>query len=98
MLNSGWVYILTNENNTTLYVGVTTDLATRLWEHRTKQNASSFSAKYNLFKLVYFQGFSTIVEAIKMEKYIKGKTRQWKIALITNFNPTWKDLTTEKFV
>lgn len=93
MLHSAWVYIITNKNNTTLYVGVTTDLSTRLWEHRNKQDPNSFSARYNLNKLVYYEGFNTIMEAIDREKYMKGKSRQWKINVINLKNREWKDLT-----
>jgi len=74
MNHCAWVYIITNPYNTTLYVGVTTNLSTRLWEHRTKANPKSFTARYNLYKLVYYEGFELITEAIKREKYIKGKT------------------------
>ena len=95
MLASAWVYIITNVHHTTLYAGVTNDLPTRLWEHRTKQDPKSFSAKYNLSLLVFYQGFDSIVEAIAREKYIKGKTRKWKEALVNSFNPDWKDLTLE---
>lgn len=90
---AAWIYILTNKHRTTLYVGVTNDLPTRLWEHRTKQAPSSFSARYNLNELVYYEAFDSIVEAIKREKYIKGKTRKWKEDLIKTINPEWNDLT-----
>jgi predicted GIY-YIG superfamily endonuclease len=70
---SAWIYILTNKHHTTLYVGVTNDLPTRLWEHRTKRAPSSFSARYNLNELVYYEPFDSIVEAIKREKYIRKK-------------------------
>ena len=92
MLDSAWVYILTNKNNTTLYIGVTNDLSARLSEHKKKQNPTAFTARYNLFKLVYYQGFTTLEEAIEMEGYIKGKSRRWKMDLINTLNPTWKDL------
>jgi putative endonuclease len=92
---SAWVYILTNKHNTTLYVGVTNDLPTRLWEHRTKQNPKSFTSRYNLYKLVYYEGHELITEAIEREKYIKGKTRQWKELLINTDNKAWNDLSTE---
>jgi putative endonuclease len=95
MLASSWVYIITNIYRTTLYVGVTNGLPTRLWEHRTKLDPRSFSAKYNLSILVFYQGFDSIVEAIAREKYIKGKTRKWKGALINSINPSGKDLTLE---
>ena len=95
MLASSWVYIITNIHHTTLYVGVTNDLPTRLWEHRTKQNPKSFSAKYNLCILVFCEGFQSIVDAIAREKYIKGKTRKWKDELIASMNSDWTDLTSE---
>ena len=95
MTPSAWTYIITNNHNTTLYVGVTNDLPTRLWEHRTKQNPLSFTARYNLYKLVYYEPFELIVDAIKREKHIKHKTRKWKEALICKVNPEWKDLTAE---
>jgi putative endonuclease len=87
-----FVYIIANVHHTTLYVGVTNDLRTRLWEHFTKQNPRSFSAKYNLSKLVYFKTFDSIDDAIDFEKYIKGKSRKWKEELITKMNPEWRDL------
>ena len=95
MLPSAWVYILTNKYHTTFYVGITNNLLTRLWEHRMKQGTKSFTAKYNLFKLVFYESFEAITKAIKREKYIKGKTREWKIDLINKMNPEWRDLTDE---
>ncbi len=92
---SAWIYILTNEHHTTLYVGVTNDIHTRLWEHRTKRSPSSFTARYNIGKLVYYEPFDSIIDAINREKYIKGKTRKWKDALIKTKNPDWQDLTDE---
>ncbi len=92
MLHSTWVYILTNKNNTTLYVGVTNDLPARLWEHRTMQNPKSFTARYNLFKLIYYEGFESISEAVLYEKFLKGKKRKWKTDLIEKVNPEWEDL------
>ena len=95
MLASAWVYIVTNEHHTTLYVGMTNALPTRVWEHRTKSNPKSFTAKYNLHKIVYYEAFESIVEAIKREKYIKGKSRKWKEERINEMNPEWKDLAEE---
>ena len=89
---TAYVYILTNKSHSTLYVGVTVPLCTRIWEHKTKQNPNCFTAKYNVNKLVYYEGFETIVEAIAREKYIKGKSRKWKIALVSSKNPEWRDL------
>src|SRR5688572_7836294 len=93
MTFSCWIYIITNSRKTTLYVGVTNDLRTRLWEHRTKRNSRSFSARYNLSVLVYYEGFHSISEAIEREKFMKGKTRKWKEELIRSINPSWRDLT-----
>ena len=92
MLAAAFVYILTNKHHTVLYVGVTNDLETRHWEHLTKMNKNSFSAKYNLEKLVYFEEFDSIVHTIKREKFIKAKNRKWKEALINRKNPHWLDL------
>ena len=89
---TAWVYIITNKNHTTLYVGMTNDLPTRLWEHRTKQNPSSFTARYNLSKLVYVEGFDSIDDALDRESFIKGKSRKWKEELINSINSEWKDL------
>ena len=86
---------MANKNNTTLYVGVTTDLNARVWEHKTKANKSSFSSRYNINKLVYLEGFDRIEKAIKREKFIKGKSRKWKESLINRTNPNWDDLSGE---
>ena len=87
-----YVYILTNKNNTTLYTGVTSDLRGRLWEHKNKVFPKSFSARYNLNKLIYFEEFGSIDYAIEREKEIKGKSRDYKESLINTVNPSWKDL------
>jgi len=92
MVHGGCVYILTNAHHTTLYIGVTSDLVARLWEHQNKQDSKSFASRYNLNKLVYYEAHSAIQEAIDREKYMKGKMRKWKIELITSFNPEWCDL------
>lgn len=92
MKRGGCVYILTNINNTTLYTGVTSDLRKRINQHKNKIYINSFTAKYKLDKLVYFEGFHYIEEAIAREKQIKGGSRKNKEALINSLNPTWKDL------
>ena len=92
---TAWVYVLCNNHNTTLYVGSTTDLPTRLWEHRTKQNPQCFTARYNIYKPIYYEPFELLEDATAREKYIKGKNRKWKEALINSVNPDWKDLTEE---
>ena len=84
-------YIITNYHNTVLYVGVTSNLIKRVYEHTTKL-VKCFTNTYNCNKLVYFEIFSDIQEAIKREKYIKGKKRKFKIDLIHSLNPDWIDL------
>lgn len=83
---------MTNKHHTTLYVGVTADLYSRVTEHKKKSDPRSFTARYNLNKLVYCESFSTIEEAIDREKQLKGGSRQKKIDLISRMNPAWKDL------
>jgi putative endonuclease len=92
MERGGAVYIMANKNNTTLYVGVTSNLVSRIYEHKEKVYPKSFTAKYNLNKLVYFEGFHSIEEAIAREKQIKGGSRKKKVQLIKSTNPLWKDL------
>ena len=86
-----YVYILTNKNNTVLYTGVTNDLCRRLYEHKNHLN-DGFTKRYNLEKLVYFENFTNIKDAIIREKTIKGWTRAKKNVLIDSLNPQWKDL------
>jgi putative endonuclease len=90
-----WVYIMTDSTHSALYVGFTRRIAIRMREHRTKRNPKSFTARYAVKKLVYYQGFLSITEAQRAELFIKGKTRAWKKALIEKKNPKWKDLTSE---
>ena len=94
-IHVAWVYIITNDAKTVLYCGFSTALYARLWEHRTKQNPNCFTAKYNIYRLVYYKGYETIGSAEAVEKQIKGKSRAWKVRLINSFNPEWKDLTEE---
>ncbi len=91
MEKRGYVYILTNKNNTTLYTGVTSNLPKRIYEHKNKL-VDGFSKKYNLDKLVYYEIFDDIIEAINREKQIKAGSRKKKIELINSQNPEWKDL------
>jgi len=93
MERGGYIYILTNKNHTVLYTGVTSNLPNRMYEHRTGFFKGAFTSKYNVDKLVYFEGFTRIEEAIAREKQIKGGSRQKKLDLINRFNPEWKDLT-----
>ena len=92
MQRGGCVYMMTNPNNSTIYTGVTSNLLKRVQEHKTKTYETSFTAKYNCIKLVYYQFFSTIEEAIAEEKRIKGGNRTQKENLINNINPEWNDL------
>lgn len=92
---TAWVYIMTNWSQSVLYAGFTRNLPRRNWQHRTKRNPKSFTAQFTVNRLVYYQGFLSVTEAEKAERYIKGKTRAWKRALVTKHNPKWKDLTDE---
>lgn len=92
MEKGGYIYIMTNQNNTVLYTGVTSNLRNRAFEHREKIFKSSFTNRYNVNKIVYFEFFQNIEEAIAREKQIKGGSRAKKEALINDFNPQWKDL------
>jgi putative endonuclease len=91
----GTVYIATNQRNTVLYTGVTTRVFGRIGDHQEKICRNSFSAKYNIEKLVYYETYDLIIDAIAREKQIKGYRRQKKIDLINSINPGWKDLLIE---
>jgi putative endonuclease len=92
-MKKGFVYILTNNNNSVLYTGVSSCLKERVEQHRKKKYKDSFTARYNVHKLVYYEEHDTILEAIKREKKIKGGSRKKKIDLVNSMNPEWKDLT-----
>lgn len=92
MNKGGYVYIITNKNLTVLYTGVTSDLLTRVLQHKEKFLPDSFTAKYNCSILVYYNFFPTIEEAITEEKRIKAGSRNKKIMLIEKMNPDWNDL------
>jgi len=85
------IYIMTNIKNTTLYIGVTSQLTQRVYKHQSKAQ-SGFTSKYNLGKLVYFESFETMYEAISREKQLKNWRREWKNNLIEKLNPNWLDL------
>lgn len=91
-----FVYIMTNKDNRVLYTGVTSNLFKRVAEHRDKV-ITGFTSNYNVTKLVYYEEFNTMAEAIAREKQIKGGSRQKKIDLINSRNPEWKDLYEEFF-
>jgi len=90
------VYIVTNQRNSTLYTGVTNDLERRVREHKNKCS-SGFTARYGLNRLVYFEEFGDISEAIAREKQIKAGSRARKITLIERENPAWADLSADWF-
>jgi len=92
MVRGGSVYIMTNKNNSTLYTGVTEDLYSRVYEHKNNKYPNSFTARYNCHKLVYYESFHSIEEAIGREKQIKAGSRKKKIGLINSMNNKWVDL------
>ncbi len=86
-----YLYVITNKANGTLYIGVTNDLERRMFEHKNKL-IEGFTKRYDLHKLIYFETFQYINDAIKREKNMKKWKRQWKIDLIEENNSSWKDL------
>ena len=91
MNKNGYIYIITNKKNGTLYIGVTSNLIKSIYAHKQKL-VDGFSKRYGLSILVYFESFETIVDAIKREKQLKQWQRQWKITLIEKENENWDDL------
>ena len=89
-----WVYILASSPSGTLYVGVTNNLVRRVYEHR-ENLADGFTKRYGIKTLVYFEQHDTIAAALQREKNIKHWSREWKIDLITEQNPDWRDLYSE---
>jgi putative endonuclease len=92
MEQGGCVYILTNTRHSVFYTGVTSDLLSRISEHKNKVYPNSFTARYNCDKLVYYFAYFRIEEAIAAEKAIKGGSRQSKIDLVNSLNPGWTNL------
>ena len=86
-----WVYILASRKNGTLYIGVTNSLERRAWQHQNKTTAG-FTARYGVDRLVYFEDFRDVTNAITREKQLKAGSRAKKIALIEKENPEWRDL------
>jgi putative endonuclease len=86
-----FVYLLASRKHGTLYIGVTSNLIRRIYEHRTKA-APGFTKKYDVTKLVYFEIFEDPLSAIELEKELKKWRRDWKIRLIEERNPDWADL------
>ena len=90
-MRSYYVYILASRRNGTIYVGSTSDLVKRIWEHKNNV-IPSFTAKYQVHQLVYYEEHHEYAEAARREKRFKNWCRKWKLNLIEQFNPTWKDL------
>lgn len=90
-MKGGYVYIMTNKSRTTFYIGVTSDLKTRIADHKNGIG-SDFSTKYKLTDLVYYEDFPDIYQAIDREKQLKNWHRQWKVNLIQTVNPELNDL------
>ncbi|MDP3042855.1 MAG: GIY-YIG nuclease family protein [bacterium] len=87
-----YVYIMASKRNGTIYIGVTNNLFSRSFQHKLKENPKSFTAKYNVTRLVYYESYGYIQYAIQREKQLKKWNRQWKIELIEKENPAWRDL------
>ena len=87
-----WTYITTNKPDGTLYTGVTSEIKYRIQSHKNKKYKNSFSARYNLDKLVWYQEFDSIIDARAREKQVKAGSRAKKVALIEAMNPEWRDL------
>jgi len=90
-MDSAWVYIMTNRPNGILYMGVTTNLARRVWEHR-EGVADGFARRYGLKRLVYVEAYPDVRSAMQHEHNMKHWPRTWKVRLILAINPEWKDL------
>ena len=91
MKSGGYVYILTNQKMGTLYIGSTSDLVGRIWQHKHKE-IPGFTSKYNVDKLVYYEWHDSLHEMVLRERQLKEWQRIWKIRLIINKNPNWVDL------
>jgi putative endonuclease len=92
MTKGGFIYILSNQNHTVLYTGVTSNLANRIYQHKTGVFKNAFTSKYNTNILVYYEMIDRIEDAIAREKQLKAGSRQKKIDLINKSNPDWKEL------
>lgn len=88
----GYIYFLTNLSRRPIYCGVTNDLVRRVYEHREGLIPNAYTGKYRLFRLVYYEVHATMPIAIQREKNIKRWSREWKVALVDEMNPEWRDL------
>jgi putative endonuclease len=91
LAKGGWVYILSNRRNGTLYVGVTANLSMRVWQHK-QGRGGLFTRQYGLTRLVYYEWFDDVEAAIQRESNIKHWRRAWEVRLIHGMNPDWDDL------
>lgn len=91
-MNNYYIYIATNKSNKVLYTGVTKSLINRLEQHKEQIHKNSFTAKYKIDKLVYYEVYSDIRDAIAREKQIKANSREYKLKLIRGLNPGWENL------
>ena len=91
MPKNPFIYILASKRKGTLYIGVTSNLQKRIWEHR-EEVTDGFTKKYNIHRLVYYESHASMESAIVREKDLKGWNRDWKIKLIEKTNPKWEDL------
>ena len=90
-MKGGYVYIMSNKRDGTLYIGVTANLSRRIWEHR-ESIIAGFTRRYGLKRLVYYESYDDIRDALQREKNLKHWPREWKLALIQQMNPDWEDL------
>ncbi|MEM6523744.1 MAG: GIY-YIG nuclease family protein [Bacteroidota bacterium] len=94
MTKGGYVYIMSNKSRSVLYIGVTSDLESRVYQHRNREG-SNFTKKYNCYYLVYYEVFDDILSAIERERQMKKWKREWKDNVVKSFNPELKDLSDE---
>ena len=94
----GYTYILASKKGGTIYCGVTSDLPRRWWEHQEGAAGGGFTARYGVKRLVWYEEFPWMIDAIKREKAIKTWPRKWKVELIEKTNPDWRDLSSHLVV
>ncbi|MDR1071257.1 MAG: GIY-YIG nuclease family protein [Rickettsiales bacterium] len=92
MKDGGWVYMTASKKMGTIYIGSTSDLLSRILQHKNKLFKKSFTAKYNVDKLVYYEWHDDLDEMVRRERQLKEWHRNWKVRLIIQNNPEWKDL------
>jgi len=95
--NDYWIYIVSNNTRSTLYIGLTSELRVRVWQHRVADKPGSFSERYHCVHLVYYEHYREVRDAIAREKQLKGWRREKKNALIATLNPHWDDLAADWF-